>query len=255
MNYQKNKGWEDVADWYNTLTGQSGHYYQKEIILPKVLAFLKSQKIRKVLDLGSGQGVLEKALPPEITYCGVDISPSLVKQALTCKKSSNHSFHVADVTDKNFSLPDKDYEAATILLSLQDMHDPKAVFRNTNHHLKKDSFMILVINHPAFRIPRQSSWHVDEANKMQSRNIRSYMSSSKIPISIHPGKGGSSAQVTYHHHSLTSYSRWLKEEGFIIQELEEWVSEKQSTGPKAKMENRARAEFPLFLCLICKKIR
>ena len=42
--------------------------------------------------------------------------------------------------------------------------------------------------------------------------------------------------------------------GFAVLEIEEWVSDKKSTGAKGKMENRARAEIPLFMTLICQKI-
>jgi hypothetical protein len=35
--------------------------------------------------------------------------------------------------------------------------------------------------------------------------------------------------------------------------MEEWVSDKKSTGKFATVENRARAEFPLFLTLKMKK--
>lgn len=249
----RNSGWEQVADWYNHVTGHEGHYYQKEIIIPKVLAFLKKNQVRKILDLASGQGVLEKAIPLEMQYCGVDISPSLIKEAEKNKKSVQHKFLVGDITEKNFSLEQKDYDAVTVILSLQDIADPQAVFHTACQHLKKNGILILVMNHPSFRIPRQSSWHLDEANKMQSRLMKGYMSSFQIPISVNPGKGKNSEQVVYHHHPLSKYSMWLKEENFVIEEIEEWISNKESTGPKAKMENRARSEFPLFLAMICRK--
>jgi len=35
--------------------------------------------------------------------------------------------------------------------------------------------------------------------------------------------------------------------------MEEWISDKKSTGAKARMENRSREEFPLFLALLAQK--
>jgi len=46
---------------------------------------------------------------------------------------------------------------------------------------------------------------------------------------------------------------WLKENEFTIDIIEEWTSDKESVGKVAKMENRARSEFPLFLALKCRK--
>jgi ubiquinone/menaquinone biosynthesis C-methylase UbiE len=250
----KTQGWEKVADWYNSLTGTEGHYYHKEIIIPKLISFLESRKTVKILDLASGQGVLERALHKEIDYCGVDISPSLIRQAQEKKKGKSHRFIVADAASPEFSLPEKNFDAVTVILALQDIKDPLTLFQNASGHLKNLGTMILVMNHPAFRIPRQSSWNIDEKNKIQSRDIRGYMSSFEIPISVRPGQGEHSEQVVYHHHSLSAYSGFLRKAGFFIEEIEEWVSNKQSTGSKAKMENRARKEFPLFLCCICRKI-
>lgn len=250
----KSAGWEKVADWYNTLTGAEGHYYHKEIIIPKVLEFLKTKKATKVLDLASGQGVLERALPKQVGYCGVDISASLIKQAQAAKKSATHDFLVADVASPDFSLKESDFDAVTVILALQDIKDPEILFINANKHLKENGTMIIVMNHPCFRIPRQSSWHIDEINKTQSRAIRGYMSSFEIPISVNPGQGKRSEQVVYHHHSLSTYSSFLAKAGFCIESIEEWVSNKQSSGAKAKMENRARQEFPLFLCCVCRKM-
>jgi len=46
----------------------------------------------------------------------------------------------------------------------------------------------------------------------------------------------------------------LKEAGFVIEMLDEWCSDKQSTGSKAKMENRSRDEIPMFLAIVAKKL-
>ena len=41
----------------------------------------------------------------------------------------------------------------------------------------------------------------------------------------------------------------LQQAGFVIQLIEEWGSDKSSVGSAARMENRSRQEFPLFLAL------
>jgi len=46
----------------------------------------------------------------------------------------------------------------------------------------------------------------------------------------------------------------LKTNGLIVQDLEEWRSEKKSVGKWAKMEDRAREEFPLFLAVLGEKL-
>jgi hypothetical protein len=46
----------------------------------------------------------------------------------------------------------------------------------------------------------------------------------------------------------------LLENGLVIEKIEEWISPKKSTGKMAKIEDTARAEFPLFMALIIKKL-
>lgn len=240
--------WEKVSSWYDKIVGKEGHYYHRRVIFPNLLRLmdLKEDEEYKILDLGCGQGILSRLLPPSAIYVGVDISPSLIKKA---KKDTNHKFIKADAT-KKLSLSSDDFTHATIILALQNIEKPFEALKNAFRHLKKGGKLFLVINHPCFRIPRQSSWEVDRENKRQYRRINRYMSSLKIPIQAHPGKGKKS-EVTYSfHHPLSDYFGWLNEAGFVVEALEEWCSDKKSTGKAAKWENRARKEFPLFLTIV-----
>jgi hypothetical protein len=76
------------------------------------------------------------------------------------------------------------------------------------------------------------------------------MSEQKIPIQTNPGKGEESALTYSYHYPLSSYCNWLQKESFHIFKMEEWISDKKSEGARAKMENRARCEIPLFLALL-----
>ena len=118
-------------------------------------------------------------------------------------------------------------------------------------HLQKGGRFAIVMNHPCFRIPRQSSWGFDEATKLQYRRMNGYMSPQKIPIEMHPGAQKQATTWSFHH-PLSDYSKWLYEAGFSIERIEEWCSDKVSTGGNAKAENRARKEFPLFLSIIAR---
>jgi hypothetical protein len=46
----------------------------------------------------------------------------------------------------------------------------------------------------------------------------------------------------------------LKDAGFVIDTIEEWTSDKESEGRAGKMENRSRAEIPLFMAIKAIKI-
>lgn len=241
--------WEKVTDWYDSAVGAEGHYYHQNVIIPDLLKYWRLNSKSSVVDLGCGQGVLARHIPQKISYLGIDASPSLIKSAKQYRQNSLHRFEIGDIT-KPLKEGEK-FSHAAIILALQNVESPEDVFKNGFHLLKEHGILSLVINHPYFRIPRQSSWGVDDNKKLQYRRIERYMSPLKIPIQTNPGKG--EGNTLSFHWPLSQLSEWLEKSGFKIQRIQELCSNKESTGPKAKMENRAREEFPLFMVIHCIK--
>ena len=164
-------------------------------------------------------------------------------------KRKNCSFYVGDATAKKFPLEKSDFDRAACILALQNMQHGEGAIQSAARHLRQGGELLLVLNHPCFRIPRQSGWGVDEKASLQYRRMNIYMSQMSIPLQIHPGKGEKSEIFHSYHHPLSDYIRWLAKAGFVIHALEEWISDKKSEGAKKRMEDRARREIPLFLAL------
>jgi SAM-dependent methyltransferase len=123
--------------------------------------------------------------------------------------------------------------------------------------LKPGGRFIIVINHPAFRIPGRSSWEWDEKEAKQYRRLDAYMSEDQNKIDMTPGKSKVADKrfTVSFHRPLQSYFKALAKAGFAVTRLEEWISHKESQkGPRAMEEDRMRKEMPLFLCLEAKKI-
>lgn len=250
----KSTSWEGVDTWYSGLVGEEGHYYHQHLILPNVLRLMGLKKTPNptVLDLACGQGVLGRHLAAEIPYLGVDLSSSFIREAQKMDSSPHHRYLHADIT-KAFQAEENYFSHATVILALQNVEHPLNVFQNAYRLLRKEGSLLIVMNHPCFRIPRQSSWQVDQEKKWQYRRVDRYFSPMKIPIHTHPGKGKDSSQTWSFHHPLSSYFLWLQQSKFMVEVLEEWCSNKASVGKHAKMENHARAEFPLFLTIKAKR--
>ena len=235
--------WNSVGKWYDRLVDKEGHYYHKNVILPRLAPFLEGKETR-LLDLACGQGVLQRAFP-DIGYLGVDVAKSLIKKAQS--RGKKDLFMVGDIT-KPLKLHGT-FTHASLILAFQNLEKPEGALANAKKYLEKGGTLIIVLNHPCFRIPRQSSWGVDEPKKLQYRRIDRYMTPLKVPIQMHPG------QTWSYHHSISDISTMLANTGFIITRIEEWCSDKASTGKCAKRENMARKEFPLFFTIVAQSIK
>lgn len=246
--------WEPVQKWYRQLVGEDGHYYHKQIILPGVLRLFNFQQTEKssLLDLACGPGILSRSIPATVKYTGIDTAASLIKEANRLNDRQNSRFLVGDVT-KPLPLAGEKFSHAAVILALQNVEHPLQVFQNACKHLDDQGQLVIVMNHPCFRVPRQSFWQVDQEKKLQYRRIDSYYSPMKIPIQANPSKGSNSAVTYSFHYPFSSYAQWLHQAGFVIETIEEWCSDKVSTGGAAKMENRSRKEIPLFLTFSARK--
>lgn len=243
------QSWEGVAQWYDQLQRDGGDWTHK-LVTPFILNALNLDKEKPLsfLEFGCGQGVFARCLPKQCTYTGIDISPSLIQKAKNYRYAIPTSFHVQDVSSP-FDLK-QSFDRTLFLLSLQNMKKSKEALINCRKHTKSDGRAIFLLNHPAFRIPRQTSWGIDSSKKLQYRRIDRYMSPMEIPIDLQPSASNPTSSVSAFHKPLGMISKELYEAGFSILWMEEICSDKISRGLHAKMENRAREEFPLFLMIV-----
>ena len=241
----KEKSFEPVAHWYDKIVGEEGHHYHQQVIMPTLLKLFNFSKSPKVLDLACGNGFLANYLPKETYYEGIDNSPTLLAKA---KKAFPHKFSQMDLS-KPFSIEKKDFTHATCILALQNIGSPEIVLESTKNHLSPGGKLFLVLNHPCFRIPRQSHWGFDEASQTQYRRIDRYMTPLDIPIHFKEN-----SQVTSYHKPISFYINALSNAGFATTHMEELCSQNMSQGKRAKAENRSRNEIPLFLVIVASSL-
>lgn len=241
--------WEKGASWYDSLTTKSGHYYHKAIILPKLKQLIQLEETKDpfILDVGCGQGILARTLCNKAPYLGLDNSQALLSLTAKYPKKTHHRFMLQDATEA-YDLNQK-FSHVIFLLSLQNMRNQEMALIQASRHMRPTSTLILVLNHPVFRIPRQSFWEIDRQQKIQYRRINRYSSPLTIPIQIHPGKKAQDNLWAFHF-PLATYFEYLRNSGLCISDLQEWYCPKKSMGKNSTMENNARKEFPLFLTIV-----
>lgn len=252
-NRSAQQGWHAVADWYHEYLGGEDTL-QNTIVFPGVERLLNPQKSGRYLDIACGDGLFaERIAKKGAQVAGIDIAPALIAKAKARQIMSVH-FQTADAMRLSSNSLKGPFAGATCILALQNMKQPEAVFRGLHSLLAPNAPFVFVLNHPCFRIPRQTHWEWKEVQKILSRRVDRYLSPLDIPILMHPGQKNSAATTSYHR-SISFYIQSLTQAGFVVDTMEEWVSDRESQpGPRAKAENRARQEFPLFLAVRARKI-
>lgn len=248
----KTTSWGKFADWYDAHLAERDTY-QHRVILPNLLRLMDLKRGETVLDLGCGQGFFSRAFAKlGARVIGVDVSPELI--AIAKRESPvGIAYQVAHAGAISF-VRSGTVDKAVFVLSLQNIEDAHPALREAGRALKSQGKLFLVLNHPAFRVPKESSWGYDEAKQIQYRRIDRYLSESKVKIEMHPGDRPGEHTISFHR-PLQFYVKALRKAGFAVTGLEEWISHKASEpGPRAKAEDWARKEIPLFLCVEAAKV-
>ena len=249
--HEHGTSWEKSADWYDGIIGERGSELYQAVVIPGALNLLAPKRGERVLDLGCGQGVFSRALAQAgCQVTGVDAAPTLIQKARTYPVKPPVRYLARDAAQ----IEDLgEFDAASAILCVQNMEHLDVVSTAAAKVLKSGGRMLWVVNHPAFRIPRQSSWGNDVAAKIQYRRTDAYSSTLSIPIIMHPGQADSEITTSFHR-SLQTLTATGFSAGLRLAGIEEWYSHKESQpGPRAAAENRARKEFPLFLALLWEK--
>ncbi len=245
----KKTSWGNVAQWYHHLLKGGEGTYQKDVILPNIIRLLDIQEGMRILDLACGPGFFARAFAQAgATVIGIDISKELIDFAQKEIHLPNANFFVASA-DAIPMVPSHSQDAVTIILSLQNIENMDGTLSECARVLKPGGRLLLVLNHPAFRVPKESGWGWDGEKSVQYRRVDKYLSEARIKIEMHPGDDPSVHTWSFHR-PLQLYFKAFHKAGFTVSRLEEWISNRQ--GPKGKTYaglEQSRKEIPLFLFL------
>jgi len=243
--------WERVANWYDGWVGDRGSAYHRELAIPAVLDLLEPRPGEEILDVGGGQGVLA----PHLVEAGarvtvVDASPKLIAIARRRHAGLRAArFVVGDARrlPAVAGLSEAAYDAAAILLAIQDMDPLEEVVDGLDWALRADSRVVVLMTHPAFRQPRHSGWGYDEGRKLTYRWVDAYLGEMAVPM-----KSLAGGQPTRSfHRPISAYVNALSAAGFATDAMLEIpdLPPERRPGRAARGDARANAEIPIFLAL------
>jgi ubiquinone/menaquinone biosynthesis C-methylase UbiE len=253
---KKDTSWNSVGAWYDGMVTDDDSY-QVQVIAPNLSRLMDLRVGEKVLDLACGtgffSGIFAKVVGPK-NVTGVDLGKQLI--SIAQKNNPEVDFHVS-FADRLSFFPANHFDKVALVLAIQNIAEVKAMLLEINRVLKPNGLVYIVMNHPAFRIPKRSGWGFDEATGQQYRRLDGYLHESKAEIDMKPGssKNENTDQITVSfHRPIQYYTKLFAATGFVLTRLEEWISHRCSqSGPRQKEEDRMRDEIPMFLFMEIRK--
>src|SRR3989338_5477848 len=122
----KTTSWGKVADWYDDYLENTKDTYQEQVIAPNILRIVSPKQGNSILDVACGQGFFTRKLGDSgAQVVGADISKELIDQAKA--HSPEIPFYVAPA-DKLLFAKDSSFEAAIIVLAIQNIQNIQDVF-------------------------------------------------------------------------------------------------------------------------------
>jgi ubiquinone/menaquinone biosynthesis C-methylase UbiE len=240
--------WDRVAGWYDGWVGSGGSQYHQRIAIPAVLGLLRLQRGEAILDVGAGQGVLAPAIAMAgASYTGVDASSRLIDAA---RRRHGHlgRFLVADARhlDAVRDLQPGSQDAAVFILSIQDMAPLDAVLSSIARSLRATSRIVILMTHPAFRVPRHSGWGFDPGRKLAYRRVDSYLTEMAVPMKSLRGE----PPTRSFHRPISAYVNGLGRVGFAVDAMEEIPDLAPDDRPgRSAQRSPGHPDIPLFLGL------
>lgn len=250
---QPKTDWHGVSEWYDRLVGDAGSEYHQQVVIPGVLRLLATKPKDAIIDIACGQGVLCRALHERgVETTGGDAAAGLIRAARE-RGPASIRYHVGDARDLS-RFPQDTFDAAACVLAIQNINPIQPVCEGVARLLKPFGRFVIVMMHPAFRGPKETSWGWDQANDVQFRRVDRYLLPRKTPITTHPGSAPDVYTWSFHK-PIEAYVKALRNANLLIDALEEWPSHKTSEpGPRAAAENAARKEIPMFLAIRAVKV-
>ncbi|HUH17431.1 MAG TPA: class I SAM-dependent methyltransferase [Methylomirabilota bacterium] len=243
--------WERVATWYDGWVGDRGSAYHQQLAIPAVMELLDPRAGERILDVGGGQGVLAAPLVEAgASVTVVDASPKLIAAARRRHaRLRNTRFLVGDARrlPSMSDLEEGGHDAATFMLSIQDMDPLADVVRSVDWALTPEARVVILMTHPAFRQPRHSGWGFDEGRRLTYRRVDSYLTPMAVPMK---SLGGGLPTRSFHR-PIGDYVNALADAGFAIDAMLELpdLPPDRRPGKAPRADARAGAEIPIFLAL------
>jgi SAM-dependent methyltransferase len=247
-------GWDRMAAWRDAASGEKGDLWHRALIDPPTLAILGPVRGLRVLDLACGNGYLTRRFARGGAAVAVGVDSSRPSIALARKRErarpSGARFEVRDAA-RLTGFSDGSFDRVLAHMALMDVRDADGAVREVSRVLAADGRFVFSICHPCFDLDDRSYWVVERGIGPNGtwadtiwRKVRGYREEgpTEIPWRVSATRV---VRTEAYHRTLSTYSRLLRDAGFVIARLDE--PRPQAEMLRSSPQGPYIAEIPLHL--------
>ena len=246
--------WPELAAWYDAKIGDDGDLWHRHLIDPGLLALIGDVRGLEVLDLACGNGYLARRYAREgaARVVGVDASAPIVRRARNHEARTRLGVRYEVRNAGNLrGFPDASFDLVASNMAVMDIEDAESAIRESARVLRSGGRFVFSICHPCFDLNDRSVWSVERAifdspwfeNRVW-RKVSGYRNEDQQWGYWSLGDGKYVSTKGYHR-TLSTYSRYLSQAGFLIRRLHEPAPQPEMMGRSPQAE--FIREIPLHL--------
>jgi SAM-dependent methyltransferase len=206
---------------------------------PTLRTMLPDLEGQRVLDLGCGFGWFSRWARAQgaVAVTGIDVSERMLERARADTNDPAITYVHDDL--EHVHLPPAAFDLAYSSLALHYIDDLGRLLAEVRQALIPGGALVVSVEHPLLLGPRRPGWHTDEDGNT-SWLVDGYLDEG---VRDTPWLG---SRVIKHHRTIQTYTRLVREAGFMLTDLREWgVTDEWLRDHPDQEHERARPYFLL----------
>jgi ubiquinone/menaquinone biosynthesis C-methylase UbiE len=198
--------WSELGEWWLSEVESDGAY--ETVVTPLLLGTLRPEPGLTLLDLGSGEGrVMRAVVASGARAHGVDINPDLAHRSVGYGPTM-----VGRLPDLGF-IRDSSYDGAYCVLVLEHIADHARLFSETARVVRPGGVLALVMNHPNWTAP--GSTPISDLDGEVLWRPGAYFSAGVTEERAGAGR------VVFHHRTMADLLNAASSAGWSLEEMAE----------------------------------
>ena len=227
--------WDEISDWWVKYIEDSDLAEYVDIIFPVARTFFAEK--RRILDIGTGTGLIAqhlKKVTPAATVIGSDISSKQLRYA----KEISADLHFVQHNIEKVPFRNEVFDGVVCSMVLEHVQSLHAAVGEIARILRKNGFLLLVMNHPVFQSPGSGPIKASPHEMQSHWGIADYLIESSQIEEV-----DTNIYIQYEHRTLATYLNAISNQDLMIENVIE------------KPVGSEQPEIPALLIVLCRKVQ